>query len=417
MPEWFSGEFAKTGIPLAGLLALVAVTYALSRWGLVAGIRHLVKRSAITWDDALVDARVFATMAHVAPAVVLYYGIALVPGLGETLSVLVQRLAIALVVAVTTISFNSFLSAVNEIYSRKAEYRRRPIKGYLQVIKIAISLIAALVIVATLLDKSPWVFVTSIGALTAVLMLIFKDTILSLVASVQISSNDMIHIGDWIEMPQLGADGDVVDIALHTVKVQNWDKTISTIPTHKFISESFKNWRGMSLSGGRRIKRSLYIDVNSIRFLTGEEIESFGQWALLRDYIATKVAEVESYNAQPGRDARINADIRRLTNVGTLRAYIVAYLHAHPAIHDADFTLLVRQLAPGATGLPIEIYCFSRDQDWTRYEDIQSDIFDHILAMVPEFGLRIFQEPAGLDFERLARGSRRDAIDAHQPQP
>jgi miniconductance mechanosensitive channel len=220
----------------------------------------------------------------------------------------------------------------------------------------------------------------------------------------QIMSNDMIRIGDWVEMPQANADGDVVDIALHTVKIQNWDKTISTIPTHLFISESFKNWRGMSLSGGRRIKRSLCIDMNSVRFLTEEEIARFSEWALLRDYLAEKSVELASWNAQPGRNAQINADIRRLTNVGTLRAYIRAYLMAHPNIHQSGYTLLVRQLASTEVGLPIEVYCFSNDQEWGRYESIQADIFDHILAMVPEFGLRIFQSPAGADFDRLGTG-------------
>ena len=197
-------------------------------------------------------------------------------------------------------------------------------------------------------------------------------------------------------------------MALHTVKVQNWDKTISTIPTHRFISESFKNWRGMSESGGRRIKRSLEIDVNSIRFLTAEEVERFREWTLLRDYIEGKEAEIERWNAQPGRNARINADIRRLTNVGTLRAYIEAYLRAHPKIHTEGYTLIVRQLQPGPTGLPIEIYCFSNDQDWGRYEALQADLFDHILAMVPEFGLKVYQRPAGADFDRVSSGAGRD---------
>ena len=254
------------------------------------------------------------------------------------------------------------------------------------------------------MNRSPWIFVSGIGAMTAVLLLIFRDTILSLVASIQIASNDMVRVGDWIEMPELGADGDVIEVALHTVKVQNWDKTITTIPTHRLIADSFKNWRGMSLSGGRRIKRSVSIDLQSVRFLTDEEIERFERWALLRDYMASKRRELEEANAAPELDRALTADLRRLTNLGTFRAWIQALVRAHPKIHQSGHTLLIRQLAPGPQGVPIEIYCFANDTDWIAYEAIQSDLFDRILAMVPEFGLRVFQEPAGSDLERLATG-------------
>jgi miniconductance mechanosensitive channel len=231
-------------------------------------------------------------------------------------------------------------------------------------------------------------------------MLVFRDTILSLVASMQIMSNDMIRIGDWVEMPQSNADGDVIDIALHIVKIQNWDKTISTIPTHKFISESFKNWRGMSESGGRRIKRGLNMDLATVRFLTEEELVRLGRYELLRGYMDGKRGELEAYAADKSDMAEeVIQDVRRLTNVGTFRAYVYAYLRAHPLIHE-DMTLLVRQLASSPQGLPIEIYCFTNDIEWSNYERIQSDIFDHLLAILPEFGLRAFQEPAGSDFSR-----------------
>jgi miniconductance mechanosensitive channel len=233
-----------------------------------------------------------------------------------------------------------------------------------------------------------------------VLLLVFRDTILGLVASLQLTGNDMVHVGDWIEMPQYGADGDVIDVALHTVKVQNWDKTITTIPTHKLIETSFKNWRGMSQAGGRRIKRAIAFDMSSIRFLEEDEIERFSRFALLQDYFAAKREELAAYNAEPGRDASLNADIRRLTNIGTLRAYIFSYLRNHPKIHQA-MTLLVRQLAPSGQGLPIEIYAFTNDTVWAAYEDIQADIFDHVLAIAPEFGLRPFQQPSGEDLKRL----------------
>jgi miniconductance mechanosensitive channel len=400
--------FAEISPQLGGLALLALVAFVVARWGLVASIRHLVERSATVWDDALVDAKVFARLALVVPAVVAYYGIRFVAGIDDHLDHMIQQLAGALIIVAAAMSATAFLSAVNDIYSLNAEYRHRPIKGYLQVAKIAIFLLASLIVVATLLDRSPWLFLSGIGALTAVLMLIFKDTILSLVASIQISSNDMIHIGDWIEMPQAGADGDVIDVALHTVKVQNWDKTVSTIPTHKLISESFKNWRGMSESGGRRIKRAVNIDMNSIRFLSDEEVERIRGWRLMQDYIDSKTSELDRHNDGLDSRASVSIDGRRLTNIGTFREYVHSYLCAHPKIHQHGYTMLVRQLQPGPTGLPIEIYCFSNDQAWASFESIQSDILDHILAIVPEFGLRIFQEPAGADFERLDRSRAKE---------
>ena len=261
-----------------------------------------------------------------------------------------------------------------------------------------------MVVVSLLANQSPVVFLSGLGALTAVLMLVFRDTILSLVASLQIMSNDMIRIGDWVSMPQANADGDVIDIALHTVKIQNWDKTITTIPTYKFISESFKNWRGMSESGGRRIKRSLAIDMSSVRFLTDEEIEDFSRWELLRGYMGEKKGLLSERRSKVGElGDEVVPDPRSLTNIGTFRAYVNEYLRANPKIHK-EMTLLVRQLAPSPQGLPIEIYCFTNDTAWARYEGIQGDIFDHLLAVLPQFGLEAFQEPAGSDFGRMGQG-------------
>ncbi len=403
MAEWLSSEPARTAAYLVGLGVVSWVVYAITNWILVAAMRRAAARSSNTWDDAFASARVFRKLANIAPALTIYFGVEVIPNLDDDVDSLVRRLAVSGVVLATALAASSALNALNIIYSQTEKYRQRPIKGYLQVVNIVIYAMAALAIVATLLDKSPWIFVSGIGALAAVLLLVFKDTILSLVASVQIASNDMIQLGDWIEMPQAGVDGDVIDVALHTVKVQNWDKTISTVPTYKFIGESFKNWRGMSDSGGRRIKRALNLDLNSIRFLNEGEVGRLERWALLHTYLAEKSADIAEHNAEGSRNPEINADIRRLTNVGTFRAYVVAYLKAHPKIHEAGYTLIVRQLAPSASGLPIEIYCFSNDQDWTRYEGIQSDIFDHIFAMVPEFGLRLFQDPTGADFTRLSR--------------
>jgi len=407
LPQWVLDHALLSLATYLGLLfAASFVVYWIVRGWLVWGIRRLVARSKVTWDDALVDARVFARLAHIPPAFVVYYGVLQIPDFDADLAVLIQRVAVALIVVVAAASLISFLTALNEVYDANPEYRRRPIKAYVQLVKIAISVVTAIVVVSMLMDRSPWIFLSGLGAMTAVLLLIFRDTILSLVASVQIATNDMIHVGDWVEMPQAGVDGDVIEVALHTVKVQNWDKTISTIPTHKFIDESFKNWRGMSLSGGRRIKRSLHIDVTSIRFLTDAEIEQLGNWALLADYIAGKRDEIEHYNAEVGGDSTVVAEGRRLTNIGTLRAYIIAYLKSHPKIHEHGYTLIVRQLAPGPEGLPLELYCFSNDQEWANFEAIQADVFDHILAIVPEFGLRVFQSPTGHDIAAMMSAAK-----------
>lgn len=384
----------------SGLFAAAAVAYLVARFWIVAFIRRLVRRTDTSWDDALVNAEVFLRLAHFAPALVVWHGITFIPNVSPEVDLIFKRASIAVMILVASLSVGAVLSALNEIYASNPENRHRPIKGYLQVVKLILYALAGVSIVSVLLDKSPWIFVSGVGAMSAVLLLIFKDTLLSLVASVQLTNNDMVHVGDWISMPKYGADGDVIDVALHTVKVQNWDKTITTVPTHALISDSFTNWRGMSLSGGRRIKRSIFIDVSTVRFLEDDEVERFGAWTLLRDYVAEKSKELAEYNASEDRNPKINADVRRMTNVGTFRAYIQAYLKAHPGIHD-EMTLLVRQLQPASNGLPIEIYCFTNDTDWGVYEGVQADIFDHILAIVHDFDLRVFQDPTGADIEAL----------------
>jgi miniconductance mechanosensitive channel len=387
---------------LGGLLVVVLAAIMADRITkriLLATIARIVGRTTFTWDDVLQKHRVFERLAHIAPCFAIYYGIQLVPDIGAGLTNLIRQSALASMVLVGMLSVGAFLNALHEIYAASSLARGRPIKGYVQIVKIIIYVLGSIVTVATLIDKSPMFFLGGIGAMTAVLLLVFRDTILSFVASLQIASNDMVRVGDWIEMPQFGADGDVVDIALHTVKVQNWDKTITTIPTHKLISDSFKNWRAMSEAGGRRIKRALFLDMNSIRFLEEAEVERFGRFALLTDYVAEKKKELDEYNREVAPpDSDIIANARRLTNIGTFRMYVVQYLRSHPKIHD-KMTFLVRQLSPTAEGLPIEIYVFSNDVNWVAYEGIQSDIFDHLLAIVPQFGLRVFQQPTGHDFQ------------------
>jgi miniconductance mechanosensitive channel len=395
----------ETAIWVAGILLVAWLADTLTRRYILKAISKVVTQTKITWDDVILERKVFRRLAHVAPAVVFYYGAPLIPGIPVNLAQVSQRVAAGFIVLILVLSADGLLTALNDIYSTRPGAKSRPIKGYLQIVKIALYIAAGIVVVSTLMGESPTLILGGFGAMTAVLLLVFKDTILSLVASVQITQYDMVAVGDWIEMPKYGADGDVIDIALHTIKIQNWDKTITTIPTHKLIEDSFKNWRGMSKSGGRRIKRALFLDVNTVRFLSEEEIARLGQWELLRDYMREKLEEVGMHNALK---AEGNPDLipnnRGLTNVGTLRAYIVAYLRKHPKIHQ-DMTLIVRQLQPGPEGLPMEIYAFSNDTDWSNYEGLQADIFDHILATIPEFGLRVFQKPSGKDLEGLRPSS------------
>lgn len=387
----------------AALVLLLAAALAadlIVKGQLINLVRRIARRTAQSWDDDLLASGVFSRLAHVVPALVIYYGIGLVPNVPAGLVTVIGNVALAYLALMLTLAAGAALSALLTIYERRPIARDRPIKGFVQVAKIAVYVLGALVIIAALMDRSPLLLLSGVGAMTAVLLLVFKDTILSLVASVQLTSLDMVRVGDWIEMPQYNADGDVVDVALHTVRVQNWDKTVTTIPTHKLISDSFRNWRAMSESGGRRIKRALHLDVSSIRFLTPAEVERFKGFALLADYIEGKEKELADYNAGlPGkRDAQVN--LRRLTNVGTFRAYVFNYLKHHPKVHQ-HMTLLVRQLQPGPTGLPIEVYAFSNDTAWAVYEGVQADIFDHLLAIVPEFGLSVFQQPSGRDLRNL----------------
>jgi miniconductance mechanosensitive channel len=348
----------------------------------------------------MVENNVFGRLVQVVPALVLFAGVPFIPGLQDNLVQLIRNVAMGYMVLMLTLGLTAMLSAANAIYAALPVAKNRPLKGFVQLLQIVVWVIGGVMIVAAVLDRSPLLLLSGFGAMTAILLLVFKDTILSLVASVQLTAQDMVRVGDWIEMPQFGADGDVVDVQLHTIKVQNWDKTITTIPTHRLISDSFKNWRGMSQSGGRRIKRSIFIDVSTIRAQTQDEVDHFTRFALLKDYIKAKEQELADYNA--GLEVEVDAEVnrRRLTNIGTFRAYTLNYLKNHPRIRK-DMTLIVRQLAPGPEGLPLEIYCFTTTTAWAEYEDIQSDIFDHLLAIVPEFGLRLFQKPAGSDLVNL----------------
>ncbi len=374
------------------LIALIADFIA--KKVIISIITKLVRKTKTHWDDILLERKVFDKIAHFAPASIIYFSAALIDHQG--LSSFIQNGAFIYMVILAIMLIDTFLNAGNDIYNTMPVSKTRPIKGFLQIVKIFFYAMGIISILALFIDKDPLTIIAGMGAFAAVILLIFKDTILGFVASIQLSADKMVNIGDWISMPSKGTDGTVIDISLNTVKVQNWDKTISTIPTYSLVSESFSNWKGMEESGGRRIKRHLNLDVKSIHFLSEEEINSFEQIKLIKDYLIEKKEEIRSFNPE----GEIPVNQKRLTNVGTFRKYVEAYLQNHPKIHN-DMTFLVRQLQPTEKGLPLEIYVFSNDQAWANYEAIQSDIFDHILAIVPEFNLQVFQNPTGDDFKKL----------------
>ncbi|QLF92605.1 mechanosensitive ion channel [Pseudomonas sp. ABC1] len=386
-----------TLLACAALIVAAWVSNWLVKRILVRGLYHLLQHNR---QGHVQDFGIIKRLSNIVPALVLSIGVGAVPGLPEAAVTVVRNVCSGFIVLTIALAIGALLDIINLIYQRRSDARQHPIKGYLQVLKIAIYAIATILIIAALIDRSPLILLSGLGAMAAVLMLIFQDTILSLVASVQITSNDIIRVGDWVEMPQLNADGDVIDIALHTVKVQNWDKTITSIPTKRFITDSFKNWRGMQESGGRRIKRSLYLDQQSVRFLDTDERQRLRRFNLLEQYVETKKQEIEAWNARLAERGEEPVNTRRLTNLGSFRAYVERYLRSHPGIHQG-MTLMARQLSPTADGLPLEIYCFTNTVAWTEYEGIQSDIFDHLLAILPEFGLRVFQHPSGADMREL----------------
>jgi len=399
--------YALTVMYLLGLLLLAWLANVATHRVLLRVMRVVTRRTAWTWDDALLDAGVFRRLARVVPMLVIHAGITVVPKIPPAWDLLVQRAARALIVVFCLMAASAALNALEGLYQKTQHARRRSIKGYVQLLKILLYVIAAIVIIAALSDRSPWLLLSGLGAISAVLLLVFKDTILSLVASIQIASNDMLRVGDWITMPQFNADGDVIDIALHTVKVQNFDKTITTIPTWRLISESYKNWRGMQEAGARRIKRALYLDAGSVRFLDRQEQGDLKRFRLLAEYIRAKHEEIEQWNSALGDPGKVPVNQRRLTNLGTFRAYTLAYLKAHPRINH-QLTCMVRVLDPTPDGIPMEVYCFTDTTDWATYEAIQGDIFDHLIAILPEFSLSVFQQPSGQDM-RAGLGHVRNA--------
>jgi len=380
-------------LKIIGVIFLSIISYIITKKILISGVNKIVKKTKTEVDDILINEVVLKRIAYIAPIIVIFQFIYLIPSLETFL----RRFTESALVVLLMMFISSILNAANELYEKSKKYERRPIKGYLQIAKIIIFILGGISIIGLLTGQEPWAVLTGVGAFTAILILIFKDTILSFVASIHISAYDLIRVGDWIEVPKYGADGDVLDVALHTIKVQNFDKTIVVFPTHKLLEDSFKNWRGMQLAGGRRIKRSIYIDLSSVKFLDERLLTKFRKIQLLKSYIEKKESEIAEYNKKKNIDTSEIINGRRLTNIGTFREYLKAYLKNREDVSN-DFTFLVRQLTPGPSGIPIEIYVFANTTDWIKYEQTQADIFDHIFAAVSEFELNIFQNPTGKDF-------------------
>ncbi len=368
-------------------------------------VAALVKRTRVTWDDILFDRSVLVHLSRMVAPLVLSVTIPMAfAGVQSVALSLIGRFCDILIL-VTFLSFvNALLKAIYTVYSAQEQFRDRPLKGLLQTVQVALWFVGGIVVIALLLDKSPLSLLAGLGASAAVLMLIFKDSIMGVVSGVQLSANDMLKVGDWIAMPKYGADGTVIEVTLNTVKVRNWDNTITTIPPYLLVSDSFQNWRGMQESGGRRVKRSVNIDMNSVRFCTPQMLDKYRRIKLLADYIDQTEQVIKAYNAEQEIDNSILVNGRRQTNLGVFRAYLNAYLRNLPGVRD-DMTLLVRHLQPTDHGIPIELYFFTRTTQWELYEKIQADVFDHLLAIVPEFDLRVFQSPTGADFN-LSPGHR-----------
>lgn len=375
---------------------ICAIAYYVTKSIIINNIYKVFKRTSIKWDDTLAETKALDNLAHIVPAIFVRIMAPLIFSDFEWLLPLVIKLTDSYLVIVGVSVVIAFLRVGEYTLSKVPAFKDKPIASYFQLIRIILYFVAFILVLSILLEKSPIYFLSAFGAMTAIMMLIFKDTILGLVASVQMSTNDMIRVGDWVEMPKFNADGDVVEINLHTVKVQNFDKTITTIPTYYFLSESFKNWRGMQQTGGRRIKRAIYVDVNSVKFVDAEMREKLKKYHLITDYVSDRQKEIETYNIENNIDTSFLINGRRMTNLGVYREYIVSYLKNHPRIRQ-DMSIMVRQLANEHKGIPLEVYCFTNTVIWREYEGIQSDIFDHLYSTASFFDIDIFQNPSGKD--------------------
>ncbi|WP_339134838.1 MAG: mechanosensitive ion channel domain-containing protein [Candidatus Electrothrix sp. GW3-4] len=396
-----------TLIIFAVFLAALLATWLVRRF-VVSSLIKAIHNNRLSWDDALTDHHFFTRLSWFVPVLIFYVAQdILLPPDSQWLE-LVPRLIFCGFILAGIRTISALLKATNSIYRFRHLQTGKTIRGYIDAIRIVVYLFGAIFMMSTLTGRSPWGLLSVMGGLTALTMLIFRDTILGFIGAIQLTTNDMIRVGDWIEMASHGADGDVIEVSIHSVRVRNWNKTITTIPTYALIANPFKNWRGMTESGGRRIKRALHLDMTSIRFLSEEELDKLGEIRILRDYLHSKREEIKKYNRARGAEASEAINGRCQTNAGLFRAYIVAWLQEHPKIHK-KMTFLVRQLAPGPNGLPMEIYVFSNDQVWANYEALQADIFDHLISILPYFHLRVFQEPSGYDFKVLAHPPQKSA--------
>jgi len=402
--DYLQVPLIQTSLSLFGLVVVAWLCGVLTRLVLFRIVRRLARRTAWKWDDAMFQLGVFRWLGRLVPVLVIQLGVPLLHNVPKGTATLVEHITLALMVFCLVMAINAALNAMEMLYRQSPMGNNRPIKGVIQLIKIGIFIIATLSVIASVTDKSVGLLLSGLGAMSAVLMLVFKDTILGFVAGMQLAANDMLRVGDWITMPGSGADGTVIDISLYTVKVSNFDHTVVTIPTWRLISESYQNWRGMSDSGGRRIMRALVIDAASVHFLDADELAQLSRFRLLDEYLTDKNSELDAWNKQLGEAGEQQVNRRRLTNLGTFRAYVGEYLRQHPKIHR-QMTCMVRQLATDAQGIPLQLYCFTATTAWIEYEGIQADIFDHLFALLPEFGLRLYQQPAGSDM-RIALATR-----------
>lgn len=400
--------YIKLAILLVVLFILSALVWWLTKRVMVTVLHRIFKKTKATWDDKLIERGVFDKLAHIAPAIVVNFAAPYVFGDFPNLIPAVMVITDLFIIAVVIWSVNAMLTALADILSETKVLKDKPVASYAQLGKIIVFLVGGVLIFSLLIGKSPLTILGAMGAMTAVLLLIFKDSIMGFVASIQISVYDMVRVGDWISMPKFDADGDVIAINLTTVMVQNWDRTITTIPTYALISDSFKNWRGMSNSGGRRIKRAVHIKISSIRFVDEELLNRFRKFQRLNDFLDRREAEIAAYNKEHGVDKSELVNGRHMTNIGVFRQYVLRYLEMHPKLNH-EMTTMVRQLDPTEKGLPLEIYCFSSDKNWVTYEGIISDIFDHLFAAIPSFDLEVFEIPTGKDFQSMTSAARQES--------
>lgn len=393
---------ADNWIVLILIIGVALLSNVICRHIILRAVAKLVKRTKATWDDVVFDHKVMIHISRMVAPILIYIAIPIAfPEHAQSgLLDFLRRICLIYIIAVFLRFISVFLAAIYHVYSEREQFKDRPLKGLLQTAQVTIFFIGAIVIVSILINKSPTVLLTGLGASAAILMLVFRDTILGFVSGIQLSANNMLKVGDWISMPKYGADGTVIEVTLNTVKVRNWDNTITTIPPYLLVSDSFQNWQGMRESGGRRVKRSINIDMSSVRFCTPEMLAKYRKIQLLKDYIDKTEKVVELYNKEHHIDNSILVNGRRQTNLGVFRAYLNSYLKSLPTINQ-ELTCMVRQLQPTETGIPLELYFFSAIKDWVPYEEVQADVFDHVLAIIPEFGLRVFQNPSGEDLREL----------------